>query len=158
MKKNCKGRVHGYSKLMFFVVVCIIQLISAKANTYKVQEDIPPIVGRWDLTIYMDGKEYPSWLEVQKSGLSTLVGEFVGTGGSARPVSRINFNDGKISFTLPPQWEKGNDLSFEGNLMSDSLSGTMVSADGKNYNWSGVRAPLLKRSAQPVLAKTYSII
>lgn len=153
MKKNCKGQVHGYLKLMFFVVASIAQIISAKANTYNIQEDMPPIVGRWDLTIYMDGKEYPSWLEVQKSGLSTLVGEFVGTGGSARPVSRINFNDGKISFTLPPQWEKGNDLSFEGNFAGDSLSGTMVSADGKNYNWSGVRAPSLKRSAQPVWQK-----
>ncbi len=151
MKKNFKSKVHGYLKLMFFVVACIAQIISAKANSIK--EDIPPIVGRWDLTIYMDGKQYPSWLEVQKSGLSTLVGEFVGTGGSARPVSRINFNDGKISFTLPPQWEYGNDLSFEGNLAGDSLSGTMISADGKNYNWSGVRAPSLKRSTQPVLQK-----
>jgi hypothetical protein len=101
----------------------------------------------------MDGKQLPSWLEVHLSGLSTLVGEFVGSGGSARPISKVNFNDGKMSFTIPPQWEKGNDLSFEATFAGDSLSGTMVAADGKNYNWSGVRAPSLKRTTPPVWQK-----
>ncbi len=116
--------------------------------------DSSPIEGRWDITINMAGKDIPSWLEVRYSGTHHLVGEYVGSGGSARPISKIIFNDGKMSFTIPPQWEKeDNDLSFEATLQGDNLSGTMIAANGKSYNWSAVRAPSLRRKASPVWGK-----
>src|SRR5690606_27402274 len=71
--------------------------------------------------------------------------------GSARPISIIHFKDGKISFSLPPQWEEeDNDLSFEGTLQNDVLTGTMKAANGKTYNWTGRRAPSLRRDKAPV--------
>ncbi len=119
-----------------------------------VGKDTAALIGRWDMTLYMDGKEFPSWLEVQLSGYRTLVGQYVGTGGSARPISKINFNDGKLSFSIPPQWEKEtNDISFEGTFEGDSLTGSLVAANGKNYKWSAVRAPSLKRTNEPVWQK-----
>jgi len=132
---------------------------SAKANNYfKQNADSPSLIGRWDMTLYMDGNEYPSWLEVQLSGTRTLVGQYVGTGGSARPISKINFADGKMSFSIPPQWEKeDNNISFEGTFDGDSLKGTMVSAAGKNYTWSAVRAPSLKRNSEPIWQKPITI-
>jgi hypothetical protein len=109
-----------------------------------------PIEGRWDLTVYAAGKEMPSWLEVSHSGTHILVGQFVGAGGSARPVSRVNFKDGALSFSLPPQWDPGdNDITVEGKMQGDSLTGTMVGSDGKNYTWTGVRAPSLRREKEP---------
>ena len=69
----------------------------------------PPPIGRWDLTVRGPDGEYPSWLEVRKSGYTTLVGTFVGRFGSARPVGRIEFADGKLRFSVPPQWEKRPD-------------------------------------------------
>ncbi len=106
--------------------------------------------GRWDVTIDVNGKKLPSWLEVRHSGLHTLVGDFVGSGGSARPISRINFSNNKISFTIPPQWENGNDVVLEGTLANDKLAGTILLPDGKKYNWSAVRAPSLRRGSEPV--------
>ena len=109
------------------------------------------VEGRWDITITVNDKSYPSWLEVEKSGSKRLVGSFVGISGSARPVSIIHFAEGKINFSLPPQWEReDNDLRFEGRLEGDSISGTMIAADTKTYKWSAVRAPLLKRDKAPV--------
>lgn len=142
--------------LLFFV---LFSFNSAKANNhFKQTIDSPSLIGRWDMTLYMDGNEYPSWLEVQLSGTRTLVGQYVGTGGSARPISKINFTDGKMSFSIPPQWEKeDNNISFEGIFDGDSLKGTMVSADGKDHTWSAVRAPSLKRSAEPVWQKSITI-
>ncbi|MGZ8558739.1 MAG: 3-keto-disaccharide hydrolase, partial [Chitinophagaceae bacterium] len=97
---------------------------------------------------------FPSWLEVRHSGTSMLVGQFVFITGSARPVSRVNFNDGKMSFSVPPQWEPGNnDFLVEGTLRDDRLSGTVITSDGKNYDWTGVRAPSLRRSTAPVWGK-----
>jgi hypothetical protein len=66
-------------------------------------------------------------------------------------VSIIHFTDNKISFSLPPQWEEeDHDLSFEGILQGDDIAGTMVAANGKTYNWTGRRAPSLKRTKAPV--------
>lgn len=90
-------------------------------------------------------------MEVVKSGSKRLVGSFVGISGSARPISIIQFSENKISFSLPPQWEGGdNDLKFEGVFQGDSLDGIMNDAEGKTYKWSAVRAPLLRRDKAPV--------
>ena len=109
------------------------------------------IEGRWDITIHSSGKELPSWLEVTHSGRSTLVGQFVGVSGSARPISRVNFEGSKMSFSIPPQWEEGSgDLQVEGTLEGDQLSGTMTTPDGKTLNWTAVRAPSLRQGKSPV--------
>src|SRR5450432_2870701 len=74
-----------------------------------------PLEGRWDLTLSRDGKTFPSWLEVRHSGVRTLVGQFVSTGGSARPISIINFTNGKVSFSIPAQWDTvSNDMNLDG--------------------------------------------
>jgi len=112
----------------------------------RVYADPPPIIGRWDLVVNKDGKITPSWLEVTHSGVSTLVGRFVGSGGSARPISVVNFKDGKFNFSIPPQWEPGpGEVVFEGTLQDDKLTGTIKGTDGKTSSFTGVRAPLLKR-------------
>ena len=109
------------------------------------------VEGRWDITITINDRRYPSWLEVEKSGSRRLVGSFVGISGSARPVSVIQFVENKISFSLPPQWEReDNDIKFDGVLQGDSITGTMSGADGKINKWSAVRAPLLRRDKAPV--------
>jgi hypothetical protein len=114
--------------------------------------------GRWDMTIATGGNGAPSWLEVRHSGVRTLVGQFVGSGGSARPISRIYFQDNELRFSLPPQWEQDTaDITFEGRVQGDSLTGTMVAADGKQYNWTAVRAPALRRNSEPTWGKPISL-
>ncbi|NLJ42497.1 MAG: DUF1080 domain-containing protein [Bacteroidales bacterium] len=110
----------------------------------------PPITGRWDLTLNMNGKPAPSWLEVKLSGVSTLVGYFVGDAGSERPISQVDYEGGKVTFSIPKQWESGNnDMLFEATLANEELSGTITSCSGEKYPFTGVRAPLLKRSGDP---------
>src|SRR4051812_1618673 len=124
----------------------------------KAAPDSASVEGRWDITIYNEGKTMPSWLEVVHSGLHTLVGQFVGTGGSARPISKVNFNNGKVSFSIPPQWETGNDLSFEATMQGDNLTGTITFPDGKTYNCTAVRAPSLKRSSTRAWGKPVKLL
>ncbi len=114
--------------------------------------------GRWDINMMKDGQVLPSWLEVNHSGNHTLVGRFVYAFGSARPISKINYSDGKFSFSIPPQWEQGtSDMVFEGTFLGDSLYGTMIYTDGKKYDWTAVRAPLLHRQANPVWGKPITL-
>ncbi len=110
----------------------------------------PPILGRWDLTVHGPRGDRSAWLEVRHSGVQTLVGQFVGTSGSARPISHVEFKDGELRFTIPPQWERvdGN-LVVVGRLDGDRLKGTMRLASGEPVEWSGVRAPSLRRAGPP---------
>jgi hypothetical protein len=134
----------GFALLLLFSYV-------TDARTPLGIDEPPAIIGRWDLTVSKDGKEVPSWLEVTHSGYNTLIGRFVAEGGSARPISKVNFKDNIMSFAIPHQWEAGDeDVVVQATLIGDSLSGTLKSSNGKTYNWTGVRAPLLKRNAAPV--------
>lgn len=117
-----------------------------------------PVIGRWDLTVQMGDQSAPSWLEVKLSGFSTLVGYFVGDSGSARPISKVNVNDGKITFSIPPQWENSDkDMVFEGTLENDKLKGIITSSSGDKHSFVGERAPLLKRTASPEWGKPITL-
>ena len=122
------------------------------------QSSTSPIIGRWDITIDVDGHKVPSWLEVIHSGVRTLVGRFVGPGGSARPISKVNFTDGNMSFSIPPRWEnEDKNLEVSGTLNNDNLTGTMIFSNGKTHSWTAVRAPSLKRNAKPVRGKPITL-
>jgi 3-keto-disaccharide hydrolase len=115
------------------------------------QDSEPPrVIGRWDMAVVASGTTYPSWLEVQRSGTRTLVGRFVGSGGSARPISKIDFAANVLRFSIPPQWEQGDDdLRLEGTLDGDRLSGWMTDPAGKRLTWTASRAPTLRRTSPP---------
>ncbi|MDP4217078.1 MAG: DUF1080 domain-containing protein [Bacteroidota bacterium] len=128
------------------------------ATARLVPADAARLEGRWDLVVLQGGRSVPSWLEVTHSGLKTLVGRFVGGGGCARPISRVHFDEGKMSFSIPPQWEREDrDLSVEGVLQGDSLVGTMTASNGSQYAWVGHRAPALRRRVQPVWGRMTSL-
>lgn len=98
----------------------------------------------------MPGIHRSAWLEVRHSGARTLVGQFVGVTGSARPIARIDFSDGEMRFAIPPQWERvPGEISFVGRLEGDSLRGLMTWGDGQRFTWRGTRAPSLRRNTEP---------
>ncbi len=110
----------------------------------------PASLGRWDLTVRSPDETYPSWLEVRRSGYQTLVGSFVGRFGSARPISRVQFENGRLHFSVPPQWERpANDLTFDGKFDGDELKGEVIDEKGQHLTWTGKRAPSLKRDRAP---------
>ncbi len=108
------------------------------------------ILGRWDLVVQGKSGEFPSWLEVRKSGNSTLVGSYVGQFGSARPISEVVVTDERFSFAVPPQWEQRDDnQAFEFTLAEGKLSGTTTDETGAQLKWTGARAPKLDRPETP---------
>jgi len=110
-----------------------------------------PLIGRWDLTVRDGRTAYPSWLEIKLSGRKTLVGRYVGRGGSARPIAHVVETEGPgFRFSVPVQWEEGpEDIRFEGRLEGEALSGAVKMDDGRSLPWTGVRAPSLARTAPP---------
>ncbi len=125
------------------------------------------VIGRWNLTVViedaqleklglfrhglMDKAGFPGWLEVKRSGFSTLIGYYVGYEGSARPISEVHYlpEEQKYHFTIPPQWMDVPDIYFEFRLVDDRLIGSKV-LDGNTLQWTAVRAPSLTRKEPPV--------
>ena len=144
------------------------------SNAQRVESD-SPLIGKWDLTIKIDDAQlenlglfrhglmssdgFPGWLEVKLSGLSTLVGYYVGYEGSARPIAEVHYDadKDKYHFTIPPQWMDIDDLYFEFTLKDDKLSGYQM-LDGNKLEWTGVRAPSLERKEPPIWGTPISLI
>ena len=134
-----------------FVAVSIVAAgwYSGAATQSRAASD--GLLGRWNLVVQRGTDTAPSWLEVERSGTATLVGQFVGSGGSARPIAKIEFTDGAFRFAIPPQWERSpNDITFEGRVEGDRVSGSMTMGDGQRLAWTGTRAPALRRAEPPV--------
>jgi len=139
--------------LLGVLAACTLpQIVVAKSPTgapvhYAQEVDGKELIGRWDIEVDVNGTPAPSWLEVKLSGFKTLVGHYVSTSGSARPVSQVFFENGKFRFAIPPQWESGKmNLSVEGEVVNGVLQGTLTEPDGKTHRFKGVRAPELKRA------------
>jgi hypothetical protein len=116
------------------------------------------LLGRWDLVVHRGTQSSPSWLEVERSGTATLVGQFVGSGGSARPIAKVEFTDGTFRFAIPPQWESNpRDITFEGQLEGDRITGSMTMGDGQKVTWSGTRAPSLRRAGRPAWGESVTL-
>ncbi|MBW8331233.1 MAG: DUF1080 domain-containing protein [Prolixibacteraceae bacterium] len=136
-----------YYLLIALTLFVSISFTSQSSNTTAGDQ---PIIGRWDITVQMGDQSVPSWLEVKLSGLTTLVGYFVAESGSARPISKVNVSDGKITFSIPPQWDNADkDMVFEGTIENDKLKGVITSSSGNKHSFVGERAPLLKRNTTP---------
>jgi hypothetical protein len=144
--KTMKKLFKNIPSILLFIL-CTTLSISAQS-----------VEGRWDITITKGDKKIPSWLEVNHSGVKYLNGRFVGSGGSARPISRVNFKDNKMSFAIPPQWDKEDkDLTVEAELKDGTLVGTMNQPNGEIVNFVGVKAPKLINTTELVFGKPTAI-
>jgi len=154
-------------KIFLFSISCLL-LAGLSQKTFASSVTIPSniklavepaaLIGRWDITVDVNGKPAPAWLEVKLSGVKTLVGYFVSTAGSARPVSEVKFDNGKFRFEIPPQWESGtSNLIIDGTVADAAIQGTMTDCNGKQYSWKGVKAPYLKRTVAPAWGKPINL-
>jgi hypothetical protein len=131
-----------------FLFLSLAAILTGEQDKLRKQE--LPILGRWDMTVQTPDGNYPSWLEVRRSGYRTLVGSFVGQFGSARPIAHVEFENGRLRFSVPPQWEQRKDgLQFVGQMEGDALRGQTTDDKGRHVTWTARRAPSLKRTAPP---------
>jgi len=118
---------------------------------------LKPFLGRWDLTIQAPAKELPTWIEVsEENGRLKVV--MVGLTDHATELKQAGFKDGGIEF-LSPNGEEGfgEDTLFKGKLVGGQLAGTVNGPNGTSWNWTGRRAPTLKRNAEPKWGKPITL-
>lgn len=147
MARNSLRRVRHTIVTFSTLAAALVSTIAASAGA----QANAPVIGRWDLTVQGANGPYPSWVEVSLSGNRTLVGRFVAGGGSARPISKIAYVDNTMRFAIPPQWDAANnEMTFEGTIANDLITGTIVTSGGEREAFTAKRAPALRRTTPPV--------
>lgn len=137
-------------KHFFKIIMVALCCLSANLVMANGADEKDPIEGRWDLTVDYEGNKAASWLEVRHTGINGYFGRFVWESGSARPISKVEFKNGKVSFHIPAQWQKTDkELIFEGIIKDNKISGTIIHTNEKSYAFVGERAPKLWRDKAP---------
>ncbi len=131
-------------------LVGLLVVATIHADDEPVKKSPSSPIGRWALTVNGPDGAYPSWLEVRLSGRKALVGSFVGRFGSVRPISKVEFDNDRLRFTIPPQWEdRTDDITFDGKLADGVIRGETSDEKGRRLTWEGRRAPDIKRTHPP---------
>lgn len=130
---------------------------SAKTSSSRSDAAVKLLLGRWDLTLKAPDREYPSWLEIQQED-GQLKAQMVGRWGNVRPLPKMELTNGHLMFVSPKEEEdRKDDMVFEGRLIGEALSGTTTGPDGTRWQWTGRRAPTLKRTGIPKWGKPISL-
>lgn len=142
-------------KKLLLIALLSTPIIGYAQHKYAAKD----IEGRWDLTLQNKEKKQPSWLEITHSGLKNFTGHFVSINGSSRPISIVHVKENNISFAIPPQWDNSTkDLTFEGTITGNTISGTIVTSMNELVPFTGKRAPVLISSKEPKWSKPVSLI
>jgi len=150
--------------LRYSALLLALALSTRAANAPRAVAVNDHLMGRWDITIDLPQGKAPSWLEVQIPGAhssgESYAGRFVGVVGSARPIERVLLNGDSLHFSIPKQWENGeSSLSVAGRLDgNDRLVGRMIFPDGRSYDFSAVRAPVLRRARPPAWGTPIALV
>jgi Domain of Unknown Function (DUF1080) len=158
-----KPRAIAFLSTWAFSLLCVstriagFDLARSPSSVDAASESVNAFLGRWDLTLKAADREYPSWLELSEEG-GRLKAQMVGRWGNARPLPKVELSNGHLMFVSPKEEEGSQaDLVFEGALHGQTLSGTLNGPDGKTWQWSGWRAPSLKRTQSPKWGKPISL-
>jgi hypothetical protein len=135
--------------LAILILMLSVLLYSESKNSADTAAPVQSYLGRWDLTLKTPQHEYPSWLEItQEDG--QLKARMVSRWGHARPLPKIELSNGTLTFVSPKEEEdRKDDMVFEGKLSGKLLVGTTTGPDGTPWQWTGEKAPSLKRESDP---------
>jgi hypothetical protein len=136
-----------------FALTALILMFSLRAfseqNSADKASTVQSFLGRWDLTLKTPDHEYPSWLEITDDG-GQIKARMVSRWGHARPLPKCEISNDRITFVSPKEEEdRKDDMVFEGKLSGKILTGTTTGQDGTPWQWTGERAPSLKRTSEP---------
>ena len=141
--------------LAFFLLTS--SALSFGSNENSSSDSVQALLGRWDLTLKSADHVYPSWLELRQEN-GKLTAQMVGRWGNARPLPKVEFSDGQLTFVSPKEEEDlPVDMVFVGKLNGKILEGSVTGPKDGPWTWSGVRAPTLDRKGTPKWGKPVSL-
>lgn len=109
--------------------------------------------GRWDIQVQNEVRARAWWLEITGAGSKKLAGRFVGApGGDMDTIPQLAIDGGELRFTFDRKYRLGAktrwDVVRQGVYVARYRDGQLVgtfSLDGNVvYQWTGLRAPVIR--------------
>jgi len=150
------------SKFALVFLIAVLFMFSAISQGSNLSKDassnsVQPLLGRWDLTLKAPDRQYPSWLELSQEN-GHLTAQMVGRWGNARPLPKVEFSQGQVTFVSPKEEEGLTvDMVFVGKLNGKTLEGSVTGPRDGPWTFTGVRAPALDRKGTPKWGKPVSL-
>jgi hypothetical protein len=125
---------------------CLILLLSLAA--FAKDSDFN---GRWNIQVANEARGRVWWLEVDGAGSATPKGKFVGApGGDLDVIPELSVQGGELRFAFervyrvgaPPYGKKKG--VYSARLVKGELKGTFALDGNVVYQWTGVRAPVIR--------------
>lgn len=139
----------GVLAITTLILIVSMRTYSADQNSSASKPSAESFLGRWDLTLKTPTREAPSWLEITEDN-GQFKARMVSRWGHARPLPKIEIANDHIVFVSPKEEEeRKDDMVFEGKLVGEEMDGTTTGPDGARWQWTGKRAPDLKRTGEP---------
>ena len=144
------------SKTKLRALLSICAWVGAASLTATAQGPSKAMLGRWDLTLTTPKGELPSWIEISNDNGPEIL--MVGVTDHATPLQKFKLNGDDVEF-VSPKAEEGfaADMVFKGKVAGPELQGTVTDPTGTVWQWKGVRAPSLKRTAPPKWGQPISL-
>src|SRR5579864_160102 len=112
---NVLRSVRSRAVALTCLVLIALQAYS-EGNHSAAANSVQTLLGRWDLTLKTPQREYPSWLELTEQN-GQLKALFVSRWGNARPLPKVEFANGQLTFVSPKKDEdRKDDMVFTGRL------------------------------------------
>jgi hypothetical protein len=147
-RRNANLRRGVFVLTILFLMPSVL-VYSEPRNSADTTASVQSYLGRWDLTLKTPLREYPSWLEITRED-GQLKARMVSRWGHARPLPKFELSNGTVTFVSPKEEEeRKDDMVFVGKLSGKMLVGTTTGPDGTPWQWTGERAPSLKRKSDP---------
>ena len=144
--------------LTTLTLVLSLRVYSEQKNSADTAASAQSFLGRWDLTLKTPVHESPSWLEITLED-GQLRARMVSRWGHARPLPKFELSNGRITFVSPKEEEdRKDDMVFEGKLSGKTLVGTTTGPDGTPWQWTGERAPSLKRKSAAEVGEADAVV
>ena len=125
---------------------CVLILTAAAFRPALSKKESNPFLGRWDLDVTAPNAAYPGWMEVtEKDG--SLGARVQPRGGSARTATSVSVDGSHLTLVFTPAGPKASPMTWEANFALDRIAGSQKRGDTVLAEFTGVRAPALKRKA-----------
>ncbi len=125
---------------------CVLILTAAAMVPALSKKESNPFLGRWDLEVTAPNAAYPGWMEVtEKDG--ALHARVQPRGGSARTAEKVSMDGSRLTLVFMPLGPKPSPMTWEANFALDRITGSQKRGDTVLAEFTGMRAPAMKRKA-----------
>lgn len=139
-----------------------LALVLALAPAAGAARRPPPVVGRWNLTVTdVEGRTFPSWLELTADEKGVLGGRLVRRAGRPVPLGKVEWKKNELTFVdsdIEPGAKTAVERTYKAKIRFGMLDGTATAAPGSAWTFLGSRSHKFRERGRVPWGKPVALV